>query len=69
MDELNEINNFNLWEQLSAYVSEYPVVFDKSNKEYYRKGIKRNAFSDMRIFSNCLKHLKRFCCECEHTLF
>ena len=21
-----------------------------------------------RIFSNCLKHLKRFCCECEHTL-
>ena len=21
------------------------------------------------IFSNCLKHLKRFCCECEHTLF
>ena len=21
------------------------------------------------IFSNCLKHLKRFRCECEHTLF
>ena len=20
------------------------------------------------IFSNCLKHSKRFCCECEHTL-
>ena len=21
------------------------------------------------IFSNCLTHLKRFCCGCEHTLF
>ena len=21
------------------------------------------------IFRNCFKHLKRFCCECEHTLF
>ena len=21
------------------------------------------------LFSNCLKHLKGFCCECEHTLF
>ena len=37
IDELNEINNFNLWEQLSAHVSEYPFLFDKSNKEYHRK--------------------------------
>ena len=26
MDELNEINNFNLWEQLSAYVSIFPRI-------------------------------------------
>ena len=27
MDELNEINNFNLWEQLSAHVSILPRIF------------------------------------------
>ena len=47
IDKLNEINNFNLWEQLSAYVSEYPVLFDKINKEYHRKDVKRNAWTDI----------------------
>ena len=47
MDELNEISNFNMWEQLSAYVSEYPVLFDKSNKEYHRKDVKRNAWTEI----------------------
>ena len=30
VDELNGINNFNLREQLSAYGSEYLVLFEKS---------------------------------------
>ena len=47
MDGLKEINNFNLWEQLSANVSEYPVLFDKSNKEYHRKDVKRNAWTEI----------------------
>ena len=47
MDELNEINNFNLWEQFSAYNSEYPVLFDRSNKEYHRKEVKRNAWTEI----------------------
>ena len=48
MDELNETNNFNLWEQVSAYVSEYHVLFDKSNLEHHRKYVKRNAWTDIR---------------------
>ena len=47
MDELNEINNFNLWEQFSAYDSEYPVLFDRSNKKYHRKEVKRNAWTEI----------------------
>ena len=32
-------------------------------------GLFSGFFFPETIFSNCLKHLKRFCCECEHTLF
>ena len=47
MDELNGTNNFSMWEQFSAYVSEHYVLFDKSNMEYHRKDVKRNAWTEI----------------------
>ena len=34
-----------MWEQLSAYVSEYPVLCDKSNRD--KKDVKGNACTEI----------------------
>ena len=49
-------NNYNLWEQLSAYVSEYPVLFDKSNKRN-DKHFNNRHYSLFFLMGVFLKHL------------
>ena len=47
ISEISGEGSYNLWEKLSTVIQDFPVLYDKSHKEFHRKNVKANAWTEI----------------------